>query len=184
MERAFNATRSKYWEDLYFLLNHDNDRKDFLECFGYNNNLKGTISMGLSKDMAGVKINQPFNENDADDIYLFIDIKENPHLEKQVYKKPNEDGLRRLKKSSSLAKKFSQECIKERIILELRLPDIRDYFDSLAFERVSLQRFVHNRECYLKIKSDELHDETPEGFVEIKLSDYYKILEEKKEEEK
>lgn len=88
-------------------------------------------------------------------------------------------GLQTFKKNSVITKDFADRCINEKIIINLLEPDFRDYFKSIDWQAYSYKQFEYNSQLYLKITSEALKaDDIPEGFTEIKLSEFYKAMEE------
>lgn len=61
---------------------------------------------------------------------------------------------------------------------------VRDYLESLSYYAYSSGLFKYNDYYYLNVDSEILKDDdVPEGFVEIKMSEFYKIKEQKESEE-
>ncbi len=125
-------------------------------------------------------VNVPFDERGKSDIKLRIKPTEND-IEKygKVLSKPNEHGLCSFKKNSKLAKEFAQKCIDEKIVINAYKPRIGDYFKSIGFYGCTVSSFRLDDVLYLKVHSDFLkEDDTPDGFTEIRKSQYYKATEE------
>lgn len=131
-------------------------------------------------------VNAPFDEYDKDAIKLYIEPTENDlNTFGKMLCKPDMHGICAFKKSSSIAKEFAQRCVDEQIIVNIYQPRPGEYFKSVRFYGCSYSQFFRNDKLYLKIQSDFLKQgDTPEGFTEIKLSEFYKELEEYKESNK
>jgi hypothetical protein len=100
-----------------------------------------------------------------------------------MLRKENNYGLCPFKKKSKINKEFQNYCIETQIIINLSEPYLRDYLKSLDYGRYSRSLFKHEDVWYLKVISDYLKDDDiPEGFTEIKLSEFYRIAEEIKED--
>jgi hypothetical protein len=92
--------------------------------------------------------------------------------------KPDEYNMCKFRKNSSINKEIQQRCIDEKVVINLYEPDIRDYFSSIRWNRAGYQAFFYKDNWYVKIESENLkEDDTPEGFKEIKASEYYRVKE-------
>ena len=104
-----------------------------------------------------------------------------------MLRKSDDYGLCGFRKNSSLAKEFAQRCVDEQIPINLWSPKISDYFESLGngIYGCSSLEFSYNDIVYLKVDGERLTTEdTPVGFTEIKASEFYKALEDCREENK
>ena len=126
-------------------------------------------------------INRPFIERHADQINFRISVTENDIAKFGKFLKVpcKHTGLRGFKVKSEIMKEFATACVAEGIVINLHSPQIRDYFSSIGLSRCSSQYFAHNEKYYLMANSEHLgKDDTPNGFTEIKASEYYAQLEE------
>lgn len=172
MERAFIVTKeSKYFKSLeqYDLLRKQ--QIDFIDKFFKEKGIEATEYYMHGDGM----VNCPFSEYEMDTIGLGI----NP-TEKDVKKfgkilgKKDSYGLQHFRKNSKLAKEFKEKCINEQAIVNLYEPRVGEYFKDLFLNKHSTERFKMESQIYIKLESDNLtKNETPEGFIEIKLSEYY-----------
>ncbi|WP_206459349.1 hypothetical protein [Anaerovorax sp. IOR16] len=175
MERAFIINKeSKYYKDLHTYYDLLNNQKDFICKFFNENNIESKMyRMG-----GNGRINEPFKECDKKEIYLsIIPTKQDlVNFESILNKKEDSNGCRSFKKNCNLAKKFAQECIENQIVINAFEPRVADYFDCIYGCRYS--RFEYNHKLYVKIDNELLNSiETPEGFQEIKLSEFHSMLE-------
>ena len=126
------------------------------------------------------RVGIPFDDYDKKNITLSIVPTERDinNFGKDLLK-PDQIGLRAFRKSSKFAKVFAQKCIEEQIIINIYHLDMRDYFKSIDCASYSYSRIPCEEGFYLKIESHGLNEsEIPEGFKEIKLSEFYKAKEE------
>jgi hypothetical protein len=176
MERCFIVTKeSKYFKDYNVYKEKEETQRKFINIFFNEKGIDGKHYV-ISGDGF---VNTPFNDNSKDKIKLSVDPTENNMNKfKQMLCKPNKYGLCDFKKNSIIGKEFAQKCIDEKIIINLYKPIPRNYFKSLSYYGYRYQEFLHNEILYLKIESEYLDsNEIPEGFEEIKISEYYKIIE-------
>jgi hypothetical protein len=127
-------------------------------------------------------INQPFGEYWKSNIRFSINPteKDKENFGKYLTKPNNNHGLCTFKKNSTIAKEFADLCVKEKIVVNLYACDLRDYFTSIGYNGYSRTLFeVDNGDYYLKVESKGLkEDDTPEGMIEIKGSEFYLKMEE------
>lgn len=179
MERSFIISKeSKYYIDYEKHLAKAEEQREFVIKF-FNEK-----SIEANKYIVGGDgfVNKPFSKYEKSNVTLSIDPTEND-LNKfgKMLTKPNHKrcGLCSFKKNSTIAKEFAQKCVDEKIVINLWKPRIGDYFQSLGFYGCGWQRFSYNDTLYIKVQSDYLKsNDTPDGFIEIKLSEYYKAKEE------
>lgn len=159
------------------------DRNEFFKKFSDENGIDGNL---YYFDGNG-SVNQPFDEYRKSSISLSVSDTEN-NLEKfgKDFKKSKRfDDLSDFKKISKLLKKFQDECIANKVVINLY--DIRfvDYFKELHLGGCSTSRFVYEGKYYLKISTSRYDTITPEcdGFVEIKGSEFHTKLEELESQE-
>lgn len=89
----------------------------------------------------------------------------------------------KFKKTSPLCKKWIALCKENKLTNhKLTKPFVSFYFDRL-FERNSYRLFIHNDTlyCWFECSSDF---DNPNGFIEIKGSEFYKVLEEANSQKK
>lgn len=181
MERSFVVEKeSKYAKAFDEYIKGSEQQREIINKFF---NKKGIESNEFIVSGDGF-INIPFGEDSKSDIALYINPTENDLIKfGKLLKKPNKNhGLCGFKKNSNITKEFAQSCIDNKVVINLYKPRVSDYFISILYRGCNLQQFQHNDNMYLKISSDYLkEDDTPEGFKEIKLSEYYKIKEEYEE---
>jgi len=179
MERSFIAAKeSKYVQDINRQIELGNQQREFIKKFFIEKGIEANLYI-VSGDGS---INQPFDEDDKKEIGLRIEPTNNDLIKfNKMLCKPSKHNLCAFKKSSTIAKEFSQRCVDEQIIINLHSPRISSYFKSLGYHGLTRSQFPVADEFYIKIESEYLtKEDTPEGFTEIKLSEYY-IAEEKRE---
>lgn len=176
MERSFIATKeSKYAQELNEYIKLTKQQREFVKEFFIEKGIEANCFIVRGNGF----MNIPFNEYDKKDICLSIEATEND-LTKfgKTLCKPS-DGLYTFKKSSSIAKEFANECIDKRVVINLWSPRVSDYFKSLGHRGLSYSQFENEDVLYIKVDSEYLkEDDIPEGFVEIKTSDFYIAKEE------
>jgi hypothetical protein len=180
MEKAFKIeSNAKYYIDLEkYISNADQQRNlvdEFLKSKGIEANKYRVGANGL--------VNKPFEEYLKGEIVLDIlpTEKDKENFGKML-KKANEYELCGFKKKSKINKEFQDYCVETKMIINLYQPDLRDYLKSMDWHRYSRSLIKHGGIWYLKVQSDLLKDDDiPEGFTEIKLSDFYKVVEDSKE---
>jgi hypothetical protein len=176
MERAFIVLKdSEYSKDLDKYVELSNEQKKFINKYFDEKGIeaKAYIISGNGS------INEPFEDWKKDDIRLRIEATENDLIKfgKMLCKKG--DGLNRFKAKSEIGKDFAQRCVDEKVVINLHEPWLRDYFKSLGYRGFGFHRFTNNDNMYLKIDSDCVSStDTPKGFIEVKLSEFYKAYEE------
>ena len=176
MERAFIIEKeSKYYRMLNIYEQYMDERNKVVKDFF---NKKGIESTEYHMGGNG-RCNAPFYHWEKEEIYLYIIPTDNDLTNfKTSFNKPLQNGLRKLRKNSKLLKEFQQICIDEQIIINITEPNLRDYFQSLGFNGYHQTRFIKNNNLYLLVESDYLDKkEIPKNFIEIKLSEFYKIKE-------
>lgn len=115
MERSFIASKSsKYVESLDKYRRLGKQQQELINRFFTE---KGIEADGYLVSGNGF-VDKPFNENDKKDITISIVPSENDLVKfaKMLCKPSGNHGLYAFKKSSSIAKEFSQKCIEEQII--------------------------------------------------------------------
>lgn len=177
MEKSFIVNKeSQYHKDIDKYIELSKQQSEFVEIFCKEHNIEAKeFCVGGDGLM-----NRPFEDWYKDDIKFSIIPTENDlNNHSKMLRKPDSYGLCTFKKKSKLAKIFAQRCVDEKIIINLYSYRISDYFKSLSYHGCNYSRFVLDDIMYLKVKSDYLkEDDIPEGFIEIKNSEFYKKLEE------
>ena len=176
MERAFIIEKeSKYYRMLNIYEQYMNEQIKVVNDFF---NKKGIESTEYHMGGNG-RCNAPFYHWEKEEIYLYIIPTDNDLTNfKTSFNKPLQNGLRKLRKNSKLLKEFQQICTDEHIIINITEPNLRDYFQSLGFNGYHQTRFIKNNNLYLLVESHYLDKkEIPKNFIEIKLSEFYKIKE-------
>lgn len=179
MERSFIATKeSKYvqdWDKYLELREQQNEVvKEFFTEKGIETNCYRVGGNG--------SVNKPFSNYNEKEIGLDIEPTENDLVKfGKMLCKPMSNGLCSFRKNSSISKEFAQKCVEEQIVINLYSPRMSDYFKSLGYHGLTRSQFPIGNDLYVKVTSEYLNEEdTPEGFTEIKLSEYY-LAEEKLE---
>lgn len=184
MERAFKLNKeSDYVKRLHQCKEYDKQQRDFIVRFFEEHGIESTyFKMGGNGG-----VNCPFKEYEKKSISLYIS--DDSDLEKfsNMLCKPVYYGDKKMlqfKKNSKIAKEFTDRCIEEQIIINIHKPSPRDYFENL-WSGYSYTQLEYEDILYLKIDSNNLSEnELPEGFEEIKISEFYKIMEEYDESDK
>lgn len=180
MERCFIATEESKWlKDYNSYLEKAKQQREFVNKFFEEKGIDGESYL-LGGDGF---VNQPFEKWEEKNITLSVEPTEN-NLNKfgRMLNKANKHGVCKFRKNSSVNTELAQRCVDEKIVINLYEPDIRDYFKELRWNRCGYQAFLYKDTWYIKIESEFLkEDDTPEGFKEIKLSEYYKIKEKREE---
>lgn len=183
MEKAFIITKeSEYSKELDKYIDLSNQQKKFINKYFAEKEIEAkAYQIGGNGG-----VNCSFKLCDVGDIHLYIEATENDLIKfGKMLCKADEIGIRRFKAKSEIGKDFAQRCIDEKVIINLWQPRISDYFKSISYRGCGMTRFVLNDIMYMKIESDYLKDdEVPNGFIEIKLSEFYVKLEEHQAEVK
>lgn len=173
MERSFIATKeSEYVKSLNEYMKLGKQQNEFVKKFFNEKGIETSIYM-VSGDGS---VNRPFEEFNKKEIKLSIQPSEDDLYNfPKILCAPNKNnGLYTFKKSSSISKEFSQKCIDEQIIINLYAPRASEYFSTLGFHGCSYTQFPSGEDLYIKVESKYLKEnDTPEGFNEIKLSEFY-----------
>lgn len=124
-------------------------------------------------------VNKPFDEYEKNDIEISIAATDNDKLKffKELCK-PDEHDMCKFRKSSKTMKRIQDFCIENKLIINPSEPDLRDYFKSMRWRGYRRELFKRNDIWYLKVVNDEIKEnDIPEGFEEIKLSEYFCLKE-------
>jgi hypothetical protein len=181
MQKYFLATKdSEFAKEMTKYIEMYEQQRVFVKQFFKDNEIEGTQYI-VSGDGW---VNKPFEEWNKNKITLNINPTEKDNQKfGSMLTKPKHHGLCAFKKGSKIAKEFSDLCFKEKIVVNLYQPSLRDYFQSIGYSAYT-SHLLDNEDnsFYLKVESKNLkEDDIPEYMTEIKASDFYKILEERKE---
>ncbi len=183
MEKSFLVSKeSKLAKDLDRYYEMVKNQKDFINKFFKENGIE-SVKYLIS---GSGSVNCPFQDWNRNEITLSIEPTEGDTQKySNVLSKPSRHtGLCKFKKKSQIGKLFAQQCVNEKVVINLWKPRIGDYFESISFMRANWERFKIGDDYYLKVESEYLKsDDIPEGFTEIKLSEYYKTREEFEQKE-
>lgn len=177
MEKAFLITEeSRFYKRLKEFKELEKQQSIFMKDFFDRNGIE-TTKYRLCGDGF---VNVPFSEHHKNEIYLEISPTEKDltNFSKQLSKTENRIGLRTFRKNSKIGKSVAQECIDNKVVINLMQPEIDDYFTDLIFYRRGYDGFESGDKLYFKIDVDnyfekEKYSEIPDGFEEIKVSEYH-----------
>lgn len=180
MEKAFRIeSNAEYYIDLEEYINMVNKQKELISIFMDKHNIK-TNKYYLSG--TGF-MNCAFEERDKEDISFGIVPTED---DKDTFSKmlcKEKEGLCLFKKKSNILKELQDYCIENEVVINLWKPRLRDYLKSLSYYAYSSGLFKYNDCYYLNVDSEILKDDDiPKGFIEMKMSEFYKIVEESKKD--
>lgn len=176
MEKTFKiGNNAKYYIYLEKYINNANQQKELVEEFFKKRGIEA-VKYKVSGDGF---VNKPFKEDEKEDIILsIIPTTNDKHNFYKMLRKENDYGLCPLKKKSKVNKEFQDYCIETHMIINLSEPYLRDYFESLDCGSYTRSQFKYEDIWYLKVSSDYLKDnDIPEGFTEIKISEFYQMKE-------
>lgn len=177
MERAFLITKeSDYYKDFQDYMDKVKCQKEFVKKFFKENNISA------EKYYVGGNgcCNCPFDENEKNEIRLSI-IPTNEDLEKyeKQLNKKDKYGFRDFRGNSKISKLFADYCVENEVLINITRLDLRDYLKSMDWVGYEFQRVPCPDGFYVRVSSQLLKkDDNPKGFVPIKLSEFYKELEE------
>jgi hypothetical protein len=179
MERYFIATKeSELVKDINKYIQMCKEQSQFVKKFCDEKGIEAHEYI-ISGDGT---INQPFGEYWKKNIKFYINPtdKDKEILGKYLTKPSDRHGLCAFKKSSAIAKEFADLCVKEKVVINLHACDLRNYFKSIGWNGYNRTLFeIDNGDYYLKVESKGLkEDDTPEGMIEIKGSEFYLAMEE------
>lgn len=177
MQRTFRVAREcEYRKKLDEYIENMRKQKDFINHFFKEHDIKAA-----QYNLSGTGfINCPFKEKDKKEIVLsIVPKKEDKEKFKDILCKPRKNELCQFRKNSEIGKAVRNEAVKNEIPINVHEPSLRNYFQSIRYSAYRYERFFLDIYCYVMIDGDTLsEDETPDGFEEIKLSEYYLKLEE------
>jgi len=159
MEKYFIVTeQSKLYGEYMRYIQNKKDVNDHVKEFTAKNEIKTT-------------------EYYANSGYLYIVPTEND-LEKfeKVLTKPVNDGLRSFKKNSKINKQWVKS-LDEKDLKVINKPVVLFYF-TRGYGKTRSRLFNVDKVLYCSFEVDTTELDCPEGMVEIKASEFYKILEE------
>jgi len=176
MDRAFKVLPdSDYGKKMEKLRENTKKQKEFVYGFLKEKWIEATEGYYLTGDGF---VNVPYKDHEKGDITLYI-VPTESDLEKfgKMLKKPIQEKLQGFKKNSAIMKELANKCIEEKVIININEPWLRDYF-KLSWQAYNSSRFSCEEGLFIKINSDQLKaEDNPEGFEEIKLSEFYGIVE-------
>lgn len=183
MEKAFRIEKgSKYDTDLRKYIDNTNSQAKFVKEFFKTHNIE------TSRYYVGANgsVNKPFEEYNKDEIVLGIIATEQDKINfGKMLCKETREGMFDFRKKSKVNKEFQDHCIENQVIINLSEPDLRDYFKSMDWKGYGRSLFKNEDIWYLKTESELLKDnDIPEGFIEIKLSEFYSIKDKMESEDK
>lgn len=83
------------------------------------------------------------------------------------------------KSNSNISILFQDYAVENEVIINLHYPALNDYFKSLSYYGYGTHTLESDDCIYIKIDSDTLEDDDiPEGMKEIKISEFYRAIEE------
>lgn len=178
MERSFIITEeSKLLKSFNNYFEMAENQKKFVHNFLTEKGIEGNKFLVSGNGFCNI----PFSERHKHEIGLYILPTENDNQKFGKWLKiPHKHhGLCGFKANSEISKEFAQKCVENKIVINLDKPQIRDYLSSLGWHRYAWRFFKHNEKHYLHVRSEYLKkDDLPEGFIEIKLSEFYRVFEE------
>lgn len=180
MEKAFKVTKnSKYYKDFTKYMELVESQRKFVKGFFETNNIKAKNYYIGGNGF----FNVPFENESNINLYIIPTENDNENYGKQLTK-PDDRGLCRFKKTSKIRKLFARGCVENKIVINIADIDLRDYF-SMDWQGYSQTRIPCEEGYLLKVKSNGLKDgDIPQGFEEIKLSEFHLALEEYEENRK
>lgn len=175
MERAFKIKKeSGIYKDYQEYLKMINFQKQCVFKFMEDHDIEAEQYYLYGEGLCDI----PFEESNKQKIKLGIIPTENDKIKLgRILSKPYHD-LYMLRKNSKLNKEFQDYAIEKQFVINIIKPKIGNYFESMYTYSSSI--VVDKKEnWYVKIESDFLGDEIPQGLEEIKMSEFYKIKENK-----
>lgn len=177
MERSFIVTKeSEYYQDIIKFFQRKKEQSDFVSKFLKEKGIESKKYV-LSGDGW---VNTPFSKNHKNDIGFEIIPTDNDSKNfGKMLCKPKDYGLCAFKKTSIILKEIQEKCVQEKIIINLYEPRTGDYFSDLSMGGYNINRFKYDDKLYIKLNSSFLTDKSkiPEGFIEIKISEFYNTKE-------
>lgn len=183
MEKFYIVTNETFLKEIDDFKKNEEKRNEVIKDFFQKNGIAGT---GYYIRGDGL-VNCPFREGNKESIELYVDDCEENALAfgKQLLKKTDFGGcsLRRFRKGSAILKTFQSRCIEEQVVINNFFHREGDYFEELRFIGYSVTRLQFGGKYYLRMSASNVKSITPkyEGFEEIKGSEFYKVLEEYKQ---
>lgn len=142
------------------------------EYFEYRKNLKIiNEKVKLFTEKHGIEAN---GYCAYDDLFMISPTEKDSEKFRGVLANPYENGITPFKKSSKINKDWIK-TLKENNLKVLHKPDLWEYFYVRG--SFSTRLFDVDKVVYASMRAD-MDIKTPEGFTEIKASEFYKIIEE------
>lgn len=154
----------------YEVTDKSNLYKDYM---GYLENVKAVN--GLVKDFTN-KNNIESESYATDKTDLYIEPTENDMTKYKNVLSSYGNGLYKFKGNSKIAKAWKKE-LEDNSLEVQRKPKVPIYFNSWSY-RISSSVFSIDNKVYCSLELvDQDFDEVPEGMIEMKASEFYKIIE-------
>ena len=176
MERAFIVTeKSKFYEGYQEYRKTVQSQRELVNGFLTEKGIKSNRYIVTGNGFVGV----PFKECHKDDICLgIVPDAEDKEKFKKFLSVPKREGICYFKAKTVITKEFAQKCVDEQVVINLWQPRLGDEFKSVGWKGHSHRYFEHEGTYYASIDCETIDkNETPEGFIEIKLSELYKVIE-------
>ena len=177
MDKFFKITSEEFKKEVEWYIETTKAQNEFIKKFFEENNIDGTQYYIRGTGMC----NCEFEERNKVNISLsFMPTENNTKLYGKDFKQSLCDGLVALKKTSKLLKKFQDECIQNKVVINLLRIRVGDYFKELQYGGFGTNGLhEHGGAYYVKIHTSDHDSITPikEGFHEIKGSEYYAVVE-------
>lgn len=156
----------------FFIITDDSPhKKEYLEYLGNRDNVRKIVKDFFEK----YNINSKKYFTDSYSLCVEGTKENNDKFSFQMCKRPCKNGLYKFKVTSSIGKAWAN--LKVNVI---NYPHVLFWFDNLYKARYNLFKLDENVYFYL---DTENNIEIPKGFLEIKGSEYYKIIEDWEEKE-
>ena len=187
MEKFYIVSNERFLKEIRDFKKHSEERRELINEFFDKKGIAGECYQ-ICGDGA---INEPFKDVQKGEIRLYIEsCEENNQKFGRELLKPvklfcdSDVMMRKFRANSKTLKEFQNLCIERNIVINNYPIREGDYFRELHMGGYSVSRFEYNGKMYLRMYASRYDDITPEqeGFNEIKGSEYFKSLEELKEQ--
>lgn len=174
MERFYIVKNEKYLESIKRDQELSQKRNAFVKKFFEENGIDGSTYILHGNG----RMNIPFQECDKKGICLEIEDTDNNNEQYgSQFKVSRHEGMQAFRKSSSLLKKFQDECIQNETVINLFETRTGDYFKGIEMGGYSHSLFMSDGELLLRVTTERYNrqDFSPkfEGFNEIKASEFF-----------
>ena len=158
-ENFFEITKdSRHYQEWFDYLKADEQQRVQIRKFGKKHNVT-------------IQVYSIWNDS------LWVKPELNEHLQDQ-FAKAQTQGVARFKFTSPIGKAFKQAEIKR-----AEKPFVPWFFKG-CYGKSKTREFDYDGKVYCQIESESKITETPIGFIRIKASEFYKVLEALQEQEK